>query len=700
MEIKLVDQNQRVLQGTDIMPIQDSAGASWYKTTLNSLKSFLNVGVVDIGNTDAVTGNAVAVELQNYTDRVSMKDLTIGSYLSAASGSVVVNPAFDGVSVKVLANVLLINTDRTYLTNVAAYSGIPSSGTYLGTSSTFLDLVGDKITINSDSVKYIHIIFENDGTGVSGYDETYIIQDALIDVIEETDINTLGVVENTSKIARELKFNHFIDSGLYQVDKLTGAATTNNQTGVSVFTTEKNVFAGSQLKIASPVGARAQVYAPFNITANKDYSAGFFYKVTDGATLPSLNQSLMIGLAGYIGTANLSTIDVIDDWKFQRLEGLKYNQDSVNSQGFLIDFDNRSGGADGEVLIALPMIIGSATLDYMFVNGDFDNIIDLISRVEAIEATLDVHLSDWLDKEMVTYGDSITAINNGTFEPPYALTTWGNIIANYFGISKHYGRGVGGQNYTWNDTAFWLDSTNGQYVDRARYDVLGDEIASSIDIATASIPQEIANAKLGTGNNNIVPVRGTYPSWERIKNMIPLADRENIELVLIMGGTNDFNSIADAPSDSITGVDRPLWDASNIDDQDWINDGTYGNGGDYDITAMYGGIASTVMKFQTWCPNATIVLLTALSGHENSGDEFNPLKNGNGYTVQDAALHVIKIAQYLSVPVIDIYSLTGINQFNRTEFISDTVHPYLPKGYKALAKAGISGLKVVMPYFD
>ena len=48
---KLNSLTNRTLVNTDIMPVQDSAGASWYKTTLAALKSFLYTEILGTINT-------------------------------------------------------------------------------------------------------------------------------------------------------------------------------------------------------------------------------------------------------------------------------------------------------------------------------------------------------------------------------------------------------------------------------------------------------------------------------------------------------------------------------------------------------------------------------------------------------------------------------------------------------------------------
>ena len=59
-----------------------------------------------------------------------------------------------------------------------------------------------------------------------------------------------------------------------------------------------------------------------------------------------------------------------------------------------------------------------------------------------------------------------------------------------------------------------------------------------------------------------------------------------------------------------------------------------------------------------------------------------------------------QIADYFSIPCVDIWANTGVNPFNRSQFNADVIHPYLDAGKKALARAVICGLKQIEPRFD
>ncbi|SFG10836.1 SGNH/GDSL hydrolase family protein [Sporolactobacillus nakayamae] len=266
--------------------------------------------------------------------------------------------------------------------------------------------------------------------------------------------------------------------------------------------------------------------------------------------------------------------------------------------------------------------------------------------------------NDWYNKEWCSYGDSITAIGNGI-----SLTLgWQAYVNSYFHFAKHYGMGVGGQSIAWNTDTFYANE-DGTY-----------------------------NSRDGGGNppEGTTEHKGAFCSWERIKTMI----KQSVNLILIEGGTNDM-------AENVPIGDKPQWSPSNIADNDWVNSEYY-NGGDFDISTYKGAIASMIMKLQRWCPNTIIVLTTPLSGnsqnsHSDGSNATDFDVNSLGLSMEDYANASKEIAHMFSIPIIDIYGTVGINPFNRNLYISDGFHPYKENGKKMLARALISGIKVIQP---
>ena len=111
-----------------------------------------------------------------------------------------------------------------------------------------------------------------------------------------------------------------------------------------------------------------------------------------------------------------------------------------------------------------------------------------------------------------------------------------------------------------------------------------------------------------------------------------------------------------------------------------------------------------MVKIQKHAPNALIVLASPLSGRgpetekreEQVANQTEPEYNLLGLTTQDYADAVREVAEYLSVPYIDVFGNTGINSFNRNQYIGDIVHPN-DEGRKAIARVMIGALDDLKP---
>lgn len=281
--------------------------------------------------------------------------------------------------------------------------------------------------------------------------------------------------------------------------------------------------------------------------------------------------------------------------------------------------------------------------------------------------------SDWYGKEFDTYGDSITAIGNGTdiydlekevFLQKAQSESWQQYVVEKLKFSKHYGRGIGGQTFKWNNNKWWANA-DGSYNNR---------------------PESGGTQPIGTTEH-----LGAFCSWDRIKTMI----NPNIQLHFIIGGTNDFGQ--NVP------IGDTVFHSDNLLDTDWQSDTTYREFvGDFDINTFKGAIASAIMKIQSYSPNSIIVLGTPLSGDSNNptSNVTSRRTNSLGLTTLDYAKAMKEVAQEFSIPCIDVNGTTGINVLNRKSFIADEVHPYTSKGKKALARAVIGGLKNIIPNIE
>jgi len=275
----------------------------------------------------------------------------------------------------------------------------------------------------------------------------------------------------------------------------------------------------------------------------------------------------------------------------------------------------------------------------------------------------DLPCNFWNGKNVVVYGDSITAQGNGENRPNSFL---------YYAYQKHkfnmlYGRGVGSQTYKWNSMGWYTEvGTNGNFLGRFKYDAQGN-ITSNVINAESYTQQDVDNIENALGKT-IEVHHGAFCSWDRITTMIPSSLRNSIDLVIVAGGTNDFSSTTEA-ADA-----EPVWVNEDATDAAWANDTLY-KGGDYDISTFNGGIASTLMKLAVWCPNAVIVLATPFPRFDLSTNmQFN-YNDANHITFRRMAEIEKHIAEYVGVNVIDANGECGINGVNFHDLQTDGVHP-------------------------
>ena len=287
--------------------------------------------------------------------------------------------------------------------------------------------------------------------------------------------------------------------------------------------------------------------------------------------------------------------------------------------------------------------------------------------------------SPWSGKIGITYGDSITAINNP--ESPTDLygtmgkyNSWGYYVKTYLGLEKLYGRGIGGQTYSWGTNGGSVAFINSDGSFHSRSDTY------NYDNYTGDTPA------------NTTKVRGAFCSWLRITAMIPESIKDTIDFIFVMGGAND-----------IPGTGAELGNREfvkdNTTDTEWANSSYY-NGGDFDVSTYIGGMCSTIMKLQTWCPNAVIIVGTPPNGRAAINPDVNEntwVKNSKNLYYIDYITKQETVLKDFGIPCIDIYGKAGINPFNRKTYIADWVHPYSDEGCKALARVIIGDMKTIIP---
>jgi len=263
---------------------------------------------------------------------------------------------------------------------------------------------------------------------------------------------------------------------------------------------------------------------------------------------------------------------------------------------------------------------------------------------------------DWSGKKFCSFGDSITGIGNTN-----DITSWQMLVKSKLGFGTHYGRGIGGTSFKYHTGTFWANA-DGSYA------------------ADGGVAQPVGT----TSHINALC------TWDRISTQIPT----DSDLVFLMGGTNDWNG------------SNPIGDTvylpSDTTDTLW---NTYKGAGDFNVLSFKGGLAAAIVKIQTRVPNAVLVIGTLLSGAGVTAgvNMIAERVNGIGLKPSDYRKATIEVANEFGIPVVDVFSTTGINQFNRATYIADEFHPYslggLNKGNKALSRAVCGGLSTIKPNF-
>jgi len=279
---------------------------------------------------------------------------------------------------------------------------------------------------------------------------------------------------------------------------------------------------------------------------------------------------------------------------------------------------------------------------------------------------------DYTGKTIAFYGDSVVAQTNGDWTEPFTSLNWATLVGKYFSFDKVYSRGIGGQTYRWGNgggSVSFVDEKTGLHksrIDGTSYDEYMGEI-----------------------EEGLIKTRGSACSYHRIASMFPESIAEEIDYVFVI-----YHN--DASQGTKLDGETALWEEGSTLDPEWAASTYYAEyGGDYNIATTAGAIASTIMKLRAVLPNAKIILGTPISGRGSTG-VLNPGMDDDA-TVGTLALRnlVMRTAEEFSVPCVDVYGTCGINGLNRTEYITDGIHPNRFGG-EMLARGIIGGFKRIL----
>lgn len=297
------------------------------------------------------------------------------------------------------------------------------------------------------------------------------------------------------------------------------------------------------------------------------------------------------------------------------------------------------------IAVVVVLLVNGAALVYVFqVQGGQKPVTEPSTETHVIHVRAaggEVSQLNWAGKTWCSYGDSITQEG-----------TWQSYVTEYFGFARHDNRGIGSSTFARNDQ-IWYANPDGTYNSRPGF---------------AGVTQ----APEGTTEHE-----GYLCSGDRISVSVPA----DADLIVVMGGTNDMGS------------NVPLGDLSTP----------------FDETTFRGAVAATVVKLQQQAPGAVIVLASPLNGRApetangdgseaaaSNGDADAFAVNELGLTTKDYRDAMEEVAQSLGVPFIDVYGTAGINQWNRSHYLRDGVHPS-DQGGMAVARAMIGGLEQIKP---
>lgn len=286
------------------------------------------------------------------------------------------------------------------------------------------------------------------------------------------------------------------------------------------------------------------------------------------------------------------------------------------------------------------------------------------TKLSQFENDCGVIMKEWHKKNVLFWGDSITAQGNND-----SSNFYGAYAAAKFGFASVV-RGVGGQTYKANTATFYAN-TDGSYA--GRYGQNG-----------------LTEAPEGTTEH-----LGYLCSWDRITAMIPADIREDIDAVVLCGGTNDHKSVEDVEVDGIIKAENPVWISGSKVDAKWAASSFY-VGGDFNIGTFVGGVASAIMKMRLWCPNARIILLTPFPRWDTNTMQL--YSNDKGLDFREMCEIQVAAAKYMGCPVIDANAECGISCANYSDAVTDGVHPSA-LGREMYGRAVVDGFSRISPKF-
>ena len=127
------------------------------------------------------------------------------------------------------------------------------------------------------------------------------------------------------------------------------------------------------------------------------------------------------------------------------------------------------------------------------------------------------------------------------------------------------------------------------------------------------------------------------------------AIEEGCDVIVVFGGTNDFGH-----GDALMG---------SFDNKD-------------DEFTFYGAMHSLITRIVNKNPDATVVFMTPL--HRTSENEVKVESDNKAWVLKDYVNVIREVCEYYSVPVLDLYSMSGLQPaipVIKEKFMPDGLHP-------------------------
>lgn len=162
-------------------------------------------------------------------------------------------------------------------------------------------------------------------------------------------------------------------------------------------------------------------------------------------------------------------------------------------------------------------------------------------------------------------------------------------------------------------------------------------------------------SKIGTYQEKVVKLLSMKGVTNKADNGLVLANMaanineetlKNIDIVMILGGTNDFTQSKELGT---------IADGENVD-------------------SFYGNVQKAINIIKKAKPKVEIVFLTPLKHGYLEGQPSYPDKNNLGYSLDDYAKSITEVCTKNSLPVIDLFNKSGIESSNISKFTTDNIN--------------------------